>query len=97
MNFQTKTFILLCSLFWFVSSKSQIAVSVLETSKVVSDTTFVNLKAYSADFVYDMKYATQDNFLKAKVYDCAECFLRLKIHIIIIFYDFFKNYAFLGP
>jgi D-alanyl-D-alanine dipeptidase len=45
---------------------------------VISDTTFVNLKDYSADFVYDMKYATEDNFLKAKVYDCAECFLRLK-------------------
>jgi D-alanyl-D-alanine dipeptidase len=45
---------------------------------VISDTTFVNLKDYSADFVYDMKYATEDNFLKAKVYDCAECFLRLQ-------------------
>ena len=42
------------------------------------DTIFVNLKDYSKDFVYDMKYATDDNFLKAKVYDCAECFLRLK-------------------
>ena len=44
----------------------------------ISDTTFVNLKDYSTDFVYDMKYATEDNFLKAKVYDCAECFLRFK-------------------
>ena len=44
----------------------------------ITDTTFVNLKDYSTDFVYDMKYATTDNFLKAKVYDCAECFLRLK-------------------
>jgi D-alanyl-D-alanine dipeptidase len=44
----------------------------------VNDTTFVNLKSYSNAFVYDMKYATDDNFLKAKVYDCAECFLRLK-------------------
>jgi zinc D-Ala-D-Ala dipeptidase len=44
----------------------------------IADSTFVNLKDYSADFVYDMKYATTDNFLKAKVYDCAECFLRLK-------------------
>lgn len=44
----------------------------------IEDTTFVNLKDYSKDFVYDMKYATEDNFLKAKVYDCAECFLRLK-------------------
>jgi D-alanyl-D-alanine dipeptidase len=44
----------------------------------LNDTTFVNLKAYSSDFVFDMKYATEDNFLKAKVYDCAECYLRLK-------------------
>lgn len=44
----------------------------------VSDTTFVNLETYSKDFVYDMKYATEDNFLKAKVYECSECYLRLK-------------------
>ncbi len=43
-----------------------------------NDSTFVNLKQYSLDFVYDMKYATDDNFLKAKVYECAECYLRLK-------------------
>ncbi len=51
---------------------------VLESKIVVNDTSFVNLKDYSTDFVYDMKYATKDNFLKAKVYDCAECYLRLK-------------------
>ena len=44
----------------------------------IDDTTFVNLKNYSNDFVYDMQYATSDNFLKAKVYDCAECYLRYK-------------------
>ncbi|WP_343589040.1 M15 family metallopeptidase [Flavobacterium sp.] len=44
----------------------------------ISDTTFVNLRDYSNDFIYDMKYATEDNFLKTKVYDCAECMLRLK-------------------
>lgn len=44
----------------------------------IPDTTFVNLKNYSRDFIYDMKYATPDNFLKAKVYDCDECYLRLK-------------------
>ena len=44
----------------------------------VADTAFVNLTAYSKDFVYDMKYATADNFLKTKVYDCAECYLRYK-------------------
>lgn len=44
----------------------------------LNDTTFVNLKDYSAEFVLDMKYATDDNFLKTKVYDCPECYLRLK-------------------
>ena len=51
---------------------------VLEKIIIVKDTSFVNLKEYSNDFVYDMKYATEDNFLKSKVYDCAECYLRLK-------------------
>lgn len=55
-------------------------ISLLQAQQVesISDTTFVNLKDYSDNFVYDMKYATEDNFLKAKVYDCAECFLRFK-------------------
>lgn len=45
---------------------------------IIDDTTFVNIRDYSADFAFDMKYATADNFLKVKVYDCAECYLRLK-------------------
>ncbi|MBW1655043.1 M15 family metallopeptidase [Flavobacterium quisquiliarum] len=49
-----------------------------EQDSKISDTTFVNLRDYSNNFIYDMKYATEDNFLKAKVYDCAECMLRLK-------------------
>lgn len=45
---------------------------------VVEDSTFVNLYDYSHDFVYKMKYATADNFLKTKVYDCEACYLRYK-------------------
>ncbi|MDO5607207.1 MAG: M15 family metallopeptidase [Capnocytophaga sp.] len=37
---------------------------------------FVNIRSLSDDFVFDMKYATDDNFLNQQVYDCAECFLR---------------------
>lgn len=37
---------------------------------------FVNIKSISSDFIFDIKYATNDNFLKQKVYDCGECFLR---------------------
>lgn len=80
MTFCFKPFILLCSIFWVVSCKSQTTISATEekNSPIINDTTFVNLKDYSQNFVYDMKYATTDNFLKAKVYDCAACFLRLK-------------------
>lgn len=37
---------------------------------------FVRLKDLSPDFVYELKYATLDNFLKQAVYDCGECYLR---------------------
>ncbi|QBN20292.1 M15 family metallopeptidase [Flavobacterium nackdongense] len=73
----SKTIFIFCTILSLYSCKSQSAHNVTKQS-VANDTTFVNLKDYSKDFVYDMKYATSDNFLKAKVYDCAECFLRLK-------------------
>lgn len=44
----------------------------------VSDTTFIRLADYSNDFSYDLRYATANNFLKTKVYDCAECYTRSK-------------------
>ena len=74
-------------------------VSFIENPKifqqVIADSTFVNLKDYSNDFVYDMKYATDDNFLKAKVYDCAECFLRLKtVKALIEANEIFKTKGF---
>ncbi|SHG62070.1 D-alanyl-D-alanine dipeptidase [Flavobacterium fluvii] len=80
MTFYFKSLLLLCTFFSVVSCKSQtgIPAASAENQSIVNDTTFVNIKDYSPDFVYDMKYATSDNFLKAKVYDCAECFLRLK-------------------
>lgn len=37
---------------------------------------FVRLKDLSPDFVYELKYATPNNFLKQAVYDCGECYLR---------------------
>ena len=53
--------------------------TLLEAAKMnISDTAFVSLKEYGKDFFYDMKYATDGNFLKTKVYDCPECYLRFK-------------------
>jgi len=42
----------------------------------IHDTTFVSIKDFSSDFIFDLKYASDDNFLHQRVYDCAECFLR---------------------
>jgi D-alanyl-D-alanine dipeptidase len=40
------------------------------------DTAFVELIRVDTLFVPDMRYATADNFLKEKVYDCDKCLLR---------------------
>lgn len=53
-------------------------ISAIGNDSIINDTTFVNLKDFSQDFVYDMKYATTDNFLKSQVYNCAQCYLRFK-------------------
>ena len=50
----------------------------LKTFEGLADTTFVRLADFSTDFAYDLRYATKNNFLKAKVYDCAECYVRAK-------------------
>lgn len=78
MNTCIKSVFLFCAILCLFSCKSQTVVTAINKKTTLSDTSFVNLKDYSKDFVYDMKYATSENFLKAKVYDCAECFLRLK-------------------
>ncbi len=50
----------------------------LKSLEGLADTTFVRLADFSNDFAYDMRYATENNFLKAKVYDCAECYTRVR-------------------
>jgi D-alanyl-D-alanine dipeptidase len=64
-----------CKSTYLNSKKSQI---LLDITKEADSNAFVNLRNYSDDFVFDMKYATADNFLKEKVYPCDECFLRVK-------------------
>ena len=77
-SLSTQFILFVCSFFCLHSGNAQNEAYSSTIKEVIADTAFVNLKDYSKDFVYDMKYATDDNFLKAKVYDCAECFLRLK-------------------
>ncbi|WP_431124119.1 M15 family metallopeptidase [Flagellimonas flava] len=56
----------------------QVPKRVFKSFEGLADTTFVRLADFSDDFAYDMRYATENNFLKAKVYDCAECYTRVK-------------------
>lgn len=58
--------------------KQQSTLKSYQELEVLNDTTFIRLADYSDDFAYDMRYATENNFLKAKVYDCAECYTRVK-------------------
>jgi D-alanyl-D-alanine dipeptidase len=51
---------------------------VLRSFNGLADTTFVRLADFSEDFSYDLRYATENNFLKTQVYDCAECYTRVK-------------------
>src|SRR5574343_675854 len=64
-----------CKSSYLSSKKSAV---LLDINQDKDNDAFVNLKNYSNDFVFDMKYATTDNFLKEQVYPCDECFLRVK-------------------
>ncbi len=46
--------------------------------KGLADSTFVRLADFSDGFAYDMRYATTNNFLKEQVYECGECYTRVK-------------------
>jgi D-alanyl-D-alanine dipeptidase len=44
--------------------------------KQLHDSTFVNIRTIDSTFLFNLKYATSDNFLKEIVYDCDVCVLR---------------------
>ena len=60
------------------SENNTIKRNALKSFTGLADTTFIRLADFSEDFEYDLRYATTNNFLKAKVYDCAECYTRVK-------------------
>lgn len=78
-----------------IDSPEDLPIELLQNKEIVHDTTFVNLYQYSSDFVFDMKYATNDNFLKTQVYDCQECYLRFKtVKNLILANEEFKTKGF---
>lgn len=61
-----------------VSANITASAKVYAQLKNIPDTAFVHLADFSGDFRYDLRYATSNNFLKTKVYPCAECYTRAK-------------------
>lgn len=51
---------------------------------ISKDTSFINIQTLSNDFILDLKYATTDNFLHQKVYDCPDCYLRKNTAIALM-------------
>lgn len=45
---------------------------------------FVRLRDLDSTFVYDLKYATEDNFLRQQAYDCGECVIRHEVALALI-------------
>ena len=39
----------------------------------LTDTAFVRLSDYSTGFSFDLRYATENNFMKTRVYECPKC------------------------
>lgn len=45
---------------------------------------FVRLEDLDTTFRYDMRYATANNFLKEKVYECEDCVIRKEVGLALI-------------
>lgn len=50
----------------------------------LSDDALVELSSLSEQFEYDIRYATENNFTKEKLYDCESCMLRYKVALALL-------------
>ncbi|MGS0524414.1 M15 family metallopeptidase [Zobellia nedashkovskayae] len=60
-----------------VVKEKEVPKKTFKTFDKLADTTFVRLADFSDGFGYELRYATKNNFLKEKVYDCPECYTRV--------------------
>ncbi len=54
------------------------------TSWQGSEKPLVDLATLSESFVYEMRYATPDNFMSETLYDCAKCLLRPEVAAALV-------------
>lgn len=62
------------------------------TSRAQSASPLVDLEKLSADFVYEIRYATPNNFIGETLYDCAKCLLQPEVaDALLKANDYFKE------
>lgn len=69
--------------------KSILSVIVLLISSIISfaqdgSDDFVRMEDLDDSFVYDMRYASDNNFLEERVYDCDKCIIRREVATALI-------------
>lgn len=62
-----------------IKQESDTGIVAEENIESLPDTAFVVMNKYASSFAYDMKYATEDNFLKQGVYSCDQCLVRKEV------------------
>jgi zinc D-Ala-D-Ala dipeptidase len=61
------------------SAQQKINSSPIPTEEIEFDNGFVELISIDKSIKIDIKYATTDNFVKEKMYNCGKCFLRPEV------------------
>ncbi len=56
-----------------VNSKAK---DTIKSLKKYKDSDWVELKTLDSSFIYDLRYATKQNFVHKKMYPCAKCYVR---------------------
>lgn len=59
------------------------------SSEISAQKTLVSLDSLSTEFEYEIRYATEDNFIGEILYDCAKCLLQPEVAEALIKANFF--------
>lgn len=55
------------------------SLSILSAQTTNPDANWVDMRSLVPDLVLDIRYATTNNFMEEKIYDCGECYLRKEV------------------
>ncbi|MBK9487705.1 MAG: M15 family metallopeptidase [Haliscomenobacter sp.] len=62
-----------------IFSSAMASLSILSAQTTNPDANWVDMRSLVPDLVLDIRYATTNNFMEEKIYDCGECYLRKEV------------------